>query len=195
MISLGHFWVISLGHFWVLFSRLFLNILTAAGGENAVVVQLTEEQLQLLISAEHLTHEVIKTHQQSSLNEIAPEMRSSAVISGMKAAYYVNLGTCVHLCAYFKLNFSYISDGSLTGSDCCNPHTVLKRDFSPPSLRNSHAAAAVSAAIVSGPATATPAPDCGDIEAAPRERSGERPQGSPVHLRRLRGFFPKIGKI
>ena len=122
MISLGHFWVISLGHFWVLFSRLFLNILTAAGGENAVVVQLTEEQLQLLISAEHLTHEVIKTHQQSSLNEIAPEMRSSAVISGMKAAYFVNLGTCVHLCAYFKLNFSNISDQSLTSSDCCNPH-------------------------------------------------------------------------
>ena len=41
----------------------------------------------------------------------------------LTSPYYVNLGTCVHLCAYSRLDFSYIFDQSPTGSDCCNPHT------------------------------------------------------------------------
>ena len=56
--------------------------LPSMGAENPVIVQLTEEQLQLLISAEHLTHEVIQAHQQSSLNEITPELRHPPPHSG-----------------------------------------------------------------------------------------------------------------
>ena len=50
--------------------------------DKPVVVQLTEEQLQLLVSADHLTHEIVQAHQQSNLHEIQPEVSHDPVETG-----------------------------------------------------------------------------------------------------------------
>ena len=68
-----------------------IPVITGSGSSNNhVVVQLTEEQLQLLVSNEHLTHEVIQAHQQSNLHEITPpETRQTTVVPPVSAGIWM----------------------------------------------------------------------------------------------------------
>ena len=112
------------------------------GADNPVVVQLTEEQLQLLVNAEHLTDEIVQAHQQSNLHEIRPEVSQAPVGTGeWNLANSRNDGNCISRNQFksfhsrFKslnLKSFLVQPLSPAMGSRCSAHLDLIRSSSPP---------------------------------------------------------------